>query len=328
MKKVQADIRKKTFEKVYLLYGSDSYLRQNLKNALRRAIAGTDEMNVLILQEKEAEPQKIIEAAETLPFFAEKRLIIVENSGFFKRDMGDFADYLERIPETACVIFTEETVDKRGRLFKKLEKAGYAADCSSLDEEELKRQSARRLQREGKQISERNMDYFLSLTDSSTGNVSLELEKLICYLGDREVVSEEDITAITTRQVSGRLYEMIDAIGLRDQKRALELYYDLLMTKEPPVRILANIGFQMLNILKASEMQAKGWKKKQMMEQTGWRNWQADKYLRQCRQFTKEKLMWCLQQSAELQEAFRSGLMDDTLAVELLIVSLTAKDES
>ena len=85
MKKLKSDIELGAFEPVYLLYGPEAYLRRRLKGALREAVTGGDPMNYTDREGREIVVSEIREIAETLPFFAERRLLILENSGLFKK---------------------------------------------------------------------------------------------------------------------------------------------------------------------------------------------------------------------------------------------------
>lgn len=69
-------------------------------------------------------------------------------------------------------------------------------------------------------------------------NISMELAKLLSYTEGRDVITTEDVDAICTVQTTGQVFEMIRALSEKKQKRALDLYYDLLALKEPPMRIL------------------------------------------------------------------------------------------
>ena len=76
--------------------------------------------------------KEIISLADTMPFFAERRLIMVDESGFFKGAAPEeLADYIPELPETTCLVFCEKEVDKRNRLYKKVKETGYAAELIS-----------------------------------------------------------------------------------------------------------------------------------------------------------------------------------------------------
>ena len=66
-------------------------------------------------------------------------------------------------------------------------------------------------------------------------NIEKELEKLICYTYGREVIGAEDVEAICCGQTVNRIFVMVDAIAKKEQKQALDLYYDLVALREPPM---------------------------------------------------------------------------------------------
>ena len=69
-----------------------------------------------------------------MPFFAEKRLAILRDTGLFKTASEGYAEWLSSLPETAVVLFSESEIDKRNKLYKKLSDIGYAAELSMPDE--------------------------------------------------------------------------------------------------------------------------------------------------------------------------------------------------
>ena len=86
MKSIQEDIETGNFRPVYLLYGEEAYLKRQYKQKLRMAMAQEgDTMNVTVFQGRNINPGEIIDLAETLPFFADRRLILMEDSGVFKK---------------------------------------------------------------------------------------------------------------------------------------------------------------------------------------------------------------------------------------------------
>ena len=92
MKDLIEDIRKKEFQKVYLLCGEEPYLRQLYKKKLTEAVLPEgDTMNLSVYTGKNVDPKAVIDQAETMPFFADKRLILLEDTGFFKNASPELA---------------------------------------------------------------------------------------------------------------------------------------------------------------------------------------------------------------------------------------------
>ena len=117
MQTLNQDIKERSFRPVYLLYGEETFLVNSYKNRLKEAVLGDDTMNFSRYEGKGIDVSELIRQADTMPFFAEKRLILVEDSGFFKASSEELASYLPSMPDTTCIIFAESQVDKRNRLW-------------------------------------------------------------------------------------------------------------------------------------------------------------------------------------------------------------------
>ena len=187
---------------------------------------------------KDTNPKEVIDLSETLPFFADRRVILIENSGFFKGSCEELAEYMPQVPDTTLFLFVEEEVDKRSKLYKAVKNVGKIVEFTTQTEELLTRWILTRLKKEGKNITGSVMQLFLSKTGTDMGNIDRELEKLICYCMDKDVIEAKDVEAVTTEQTTNKIFEMVNAIAEHNQRRALDLYYDLLTLKEPPMRIM------------------------------------------------------------------------------------------
>ncbi|MDD6212752.1 MAG: DNA polymerase III subunit delta [Clostridiales bacterium] len=323
MKTIQADIKGGAIRRVYLIFGEEAYLRTACRDRLKQAVAGDDTINYTYFEGKDTTPEQVMEMAETLPFFAEKRLIIVENSGWFKRESDKLAAYLPDMPESTCLVFVEEAVDKRNKLYKKVSTLGYAAECKRQSTAELKRWISRGLGQAGKKITEATAEEFLRRTGDDMENIRQELEKLIGYVGDRDVVTIQDVRTITTSQISNRIFDMINAIAVRNQKKALDLYYDLMFLKEPPMKIMVLVARQFHAILQTKELREQGLSRDQIAERCGWRSFVVTRYMEQAARFSREELEECVSLCVEMDEAVKSGEIKDSVAAEMLIVKFS-----
>ena len=118
MQTLNQDIKEKTFKRVYLLFGDEPFLVNSYKKRLREAIAGDDTMNYNYFEGKGPDVKEIISLADTMPFFAERRLVMVDGSGFFKNSAPEeLVNYIAEIPESTCMVFVESEVDKRNKLY-------------------------------------------------------------------------------------------------------------------------------------------------------------------------------------------------------------------
>lgn len=328
MKTIDHDIKTGQLKRAYLLYGEERYLIRQYRDKLKRAfVVSGDSMNLSVYEGREVNQKEIIDLAETLPFFAERRLILMEGSDLFRKAGDELAEYLPDAPDSTCFVFVEEEVDRRSKLYKAVMKIGNAVEFKPQTDELLARWIAGRIRREGKNITQAAYDLFIQKTGTDMENIDKELEKLLCYTMDHELIGTADVQAITTEQIANRIFEMVDAIADHQQKKALELYYDLLTLKESPMRILFLITRQFQTMLTVKSMSNQGFSNKDIAAKAGCPEWAVrSKYLRQCRAFSVEKIKQALSDGVSYEEAVKTGRMGDQMAVELFIVSYSKKE--
>ena len=325
MKKLSEEIKSGELKQVYVLYGEEAYLRNQYKDKLKEALlGGGDPMNLHYFEGKDVRSGEVIDLAETMPFLAERRVIILENSGLFARGGEELAEYLGALSETAYFVFVEPTVDKRSKLYKAATARGRAIEFAAQDEAVLKRWILGFLKKENKNITERDLNLFMDKTGSDMANIRGELEKLLCYCMERDVITAQDIEAVCTKQVSNQIFDMINAVAERNQKKAMELYYDLLTLKEPPMRILFLIARQFNLLLQVKELRNKGLDANSIGEKVGLAGFIARKYVTQASKFKEDDLKRALTDCVESEEAVKTGRMNDIMSVELLIVKYSA----
>lgn len=320
MQTLNQDIKTGEFKRFYLLFGEEEFLKQSYKKRLREAIAGDDTMNYNYFEGKGLDVRELISLANTMPFFSEKRLILVEDSGFFKAASDELAEAMADIPDTTCMVFVESAVDKRNRLYKKVKELGYAAELKKQDASQLARWAAGILARNGRKITAATMELFLEKTGDDMETISSELEKLISYTMGREVVTAEDVEAVTTVQVTNKIFEMVNAIVKGKTGTAMDLYEDLLTLKEPPMRILFLIARQFNQLFLAKELVDSGADRSAIASKLKVPPFVAGKLMPQARSFTREQIVGCVEACVEAEEAVKTGRLGDRMAVELMIV--------
>ncbi len=319
MQTLNQDIKENHFRPVYLLYGEEAFLKNSYKNRLRQAVVGDDAMNFSSFEGKGLDVDEVIRLADTMPFFAERRLILIEDSGFFKNTCEPLLQYLPQMPDTTCLLFVESAVDKRGRLFKKVKELGYAAEMARQGQAQLARWVAGLLAKEGISATGRTLELFLGMAGDDMENIRMELEKLICFAAGRSEITDADVRAICTQQVTGKVFEMVAAVVNRQTGKAMDLYEDLLALKEPPMRILFLIARQFNQILQVGELSAQGMDKGTIASRLKLQPFVVGKVLSQARRFTREQILSYVAMCADAEEAVKGGLLQDRLAVELLI---------
>lgn len=323
MKTIVAHIKEGKFSPVYLLYGQEDYLRLLYRDKLREAILPLeDTMNYSYFEGKDIDLGEVESIADTVPFFSEQRLILIENSGLFKKQ-NDFADYLKTMPDTTKIIFVEAEVDKRNKLFKAVKKLGMVAELNGLPEKDLKVWAAAYLKKNGKNITEQNLLYFFQKVGVDMKSLENEMDKLIAYSMDETIITREMLDEVCVEQTEGKIFQMIDAIGMKDQDQALRLYYDLLEVREKPMSILFLVirHFTILNQLK--DLSRLGLAAGEVASKVGIPPFTVRKYQSQVKNFKGKEIIRNLERCAQVEQEIKTGLLLDQIGVELLIVEFS-----
>lgn len=325
MKSLNEDIKLGQFKQIYLLYGEEAYLKKQYKDKLTKAILPDgDTVNYAYYEGKGINPAELIDLAETMPFFAERRLIVIENSGFFKSATPELADYMKNMPDTVCFLFVENEVDKRGKMYKAAKDKGRIVEMGRQDEKTLLYWIAGNVKREGRQIKESTARYLVSKTGTDMENLEKEMEKLFSYTLGRNEITVQDINDICTTQITNKIFEMVEAVAVKQQKKALNYYYDLLALKEPPMRILYLLARQFKLLLEVKDLCGKGYEKSQIAKTVGLHPFVAGKYIQQCRTFSREELRSIMEEAVNAEEMVKTGRLNDVMSVELFIVKYSA----
>jgi DNA polymerase-3 subunit delta len=325
MKRISEDIKQNTFSPAYLLYGEEAYLRQDIKKRLiQTLVPDGDSMNYTVFSGKDVTEGEIIAQAVTMPFFAERRVILVEETGFFKRKSEELADFIKEIPTYLILIFCESEVDKRGRLYKAVGKAGHIAEFSRQKSDVLMRWILGRIAKEGKKIRRTDLELFMELTGDDMGRISQELEKLLCYTMDQDVIETEDIKAVVSVEVRNQIFDMVRAVAEHHQKQALHLYYELLALKEAPMRILFLLAREYRQLYLIKSLLTEGTDQKTIAAKVGLPPFVVRKYIPLVRRYRAEELQKTIEEFVDTETEVKTGRLPDVMSVELMIIKCSA----
>ena len=329
MKELQKHIKNKSFSRVYLLYGDEAYQilrgKKMLKNALVRE---DDSMNFQEYREERPNLSEIRDTAQTVPFFSDWRLIILDRTKVMKTGKDDLVELMEAVAATTVLLICEQEVDKRSKAYKWIKKNGFIREFLKKNnkENDLIRFTAQLLKRGGKQIREQDARYLVNVTGSDMFQLKNETDKLIAYCGDRPAISREDIDAVISPELENKIFDMVAAIAQGDKGTALGCYTDLILLKEAPMRILYMIlrQYRILQII--YDMRSHGCSPDEIARMAGVPKFFLGRYEQQLKGYTADMLEECMDQCLSAETAIKTGQIGDRLGVETMIAALLEKD--
>ncbi len=332
MKELKKQWKNGEFGRCYLFYGAETYLLKEYETTLTKAILpeGAEMMNHDIFEEKRATAAAIMDAAETFPFLNDKRLVTVRNSEFFqksgRKEEGErLKEFLADLPESVCLLFIEEKVEKTSALYKAVVKHGLAVEFKKLTEKDLGTWIKKMCKDHGVQMSESVLGLFLQTVDHDMENIEGELLKLIAYKGEEPEVKAEDIRAVCTVSLEARVFDLVKAVAEKRPEKAVQIYRTLLSLKESPYMVLSLITRQFRFILETKLFSEQGLPNEVIASKLEIRDFAVKEYLRQSKRFPAEVWKEAMKDCLDTDLNIKMGKAAEETAVELLIMKYAAK---
>jgi len=229
---------------LYVFYGEEDFLREHNSNKIISDCNLSNlDMNFIKLNEESI--GKLPSNCEQLPFFDSKKIIYVKNSGFFTSGkkitastVERLTEYLVALPEYVEVIFNEESVDKRLSPYKKLSKIGKFEEMKYRGEIDLANWICGGMKKCGAEIDIDTAKYLADVCGPSMSYLHSEIRKLAILSKEGERINKDLIDKVCVKSVQGIIFDLTDAIGLRDKAKSLKLLAELILKKEAEQFIL------------------------------------------------------------------------------------------
>ena len=320
--KIDADIENGKYERIYLICGDEPYLVKHYKNRLKKAIIPEDEsMNYAFFDSIPENITSITGFADTMPFFADRRLVMLDKASAFKKDTG-LADYIPQIPETTTIIIVEEEVDKRTKLYKAIQKYGCITELKKLGMADVKMFIASRFKRAGKGITERDCEYLISSVGDDLNTLCNEVDKCIAYAGDAPGVDRKIINEVCSMQVENKIFDMVDAILSRNGDVVYRLYGDLLTLRENAFGIMAVIRKNYNRLLMISELLEEGCSVAEIAARTKTADWLVKKQMSKVKGFNTKRLKDSIECIVDTEYSIKAGNISEQLGLEIMLAKL------
>lgn len=333
---------------VYLFFGPEGYLRREAVRRVREAALGgdADEFNFTEIDGGEAPLQEIASLAAMAPFFAERRLLVVRNAGYFsvkkgsgsgksdeeaaegqpapvRAGEGPLLKYLADPNPGTCLIFdTGDQVDRRKKICKEIAKTGKMVEFAPLKPADLCAWLEKQARIAGKGLEPGAAAEIQARVGISLQALSAEIQKLITYAGDSRNITVGDVKAVTPPSPEEDVFAVVDAIGEKNPGRAMAGIGRLISLKQPPPAILGMVARQIRLILRAGEALRAGAGPGDVASRLGVHPFVAKKMAAQQRNFDRRQLITSLHRLHNLDVAVKSGRQEFLPAIEMFIMDV------
>ena len=326
-------LRNGKIEKCYLFEGEEEFTKRSALDALRKQVTAGDfaAMNYVRLQDPP--PDELIAAVETLPFLSDKRFVEVRGctllTGEKTKEYDDekaiqrYQDYFLDLPETTCLVFyVRGKAESRKKMYQLLKKRATLVSFDPLDDHELTRWIAKRLDGYGKKISFGCCQQLWFSAGRELTMLANELDKLAAYMGERTEVTPADIDAVCVKSVEYKVFDLSDALFSGKGSKALAMLEALLTDGEERLMILSVLGRQCRQLHYTAAMMAAGKKQPQIAAELGVPDFVAGKSMNLARRYAPVQLKKMAQLCTETEYLVKSGQLMDQGAVEKVMLQI------
>ena len=262
------EIEKGNIASCYVFEGAEEYTKRSALEKLRKKLLPKEMEAMNEVRLKDPDANEIIAAAETLPFMADKRLVIIRESGMLQgkakeydeaKSAQELSEYLKNPPDTACIVFyLRDKADGRKKLYQSLKKTAVLVQFEPLKEPDMIRWIARNLKQLGKKISTATCQKLIFTVGSELYAIGGEVEKLAAYAGEREEIMDSDIDSVCVKTVAYRVYDLTSALVRGDAKSAFTLSDALIKDGEEELYLLALLQIECRRMLSVKLLRMAG----------------------------------------------------------------------
>ena len=325
---LQEQIKKGIIRPAYLIYGNEPFLMDLDVKWIRDAlIRSGDEMNLNVFDGDSLNIADLLALADTMPFFSEHRLLIVRESGLFRRG-GDtveswLSDHSEHTQTVIVFVERDENVDKRSKLYKRVQSCGVIVEETKLDRPRLERWIVRGLEREGLKIELAALQLMIDRIGSDMYSLRNEVNKLAAYRQGEEAIRLEDVKKLLPELPDDNIYNMLDAAIMHQPDQALQYYHELVQKQIKTVDILRAMQRLLARLLLICDMREQGFDRASISEASGRKDWQIKKDLALISGLSKPQIQRLLDASVEAEIRPRTGNGSDAdIELDLLVARI------
>jgi DNA polymerase-3 subunit delta len=316
----------------YLFYGTGEFLMEKVLTSLKTLLVpeAARDFNLEVLYgddkigDQPMEPEQIINKASSMPFLAQRRLIIVRRTEFFTADqLEKFLPYLEKPSPSTCLIFISLRTNFNAKFYKKFRSEGVAVLFDELKGNQIvpwiKRTASGDL---GMTLDGESCAYLHAVVGNRPRELYSELEKLHLRYG--KTVTLDQVKEAVTHSRVYTVFELMDAVSTKDCASSLRILKRYLEEEDPrggPLGLISMLNRQIRLLWQTKGVVLKGGGSLEVEKKTGLSGFPARRLLEQAPRWNEKELQNALERLRWSDDRLKSGV-NSTVILETLVLSL------
>ena len=328
-----AEISKGNYDAVYLVQGEEHFLQQKVRQFFQEKIVDEADwdLNIGAYNMEETLVQVALEDAESMPFFGEYRVVFIDKPYFLtsakdksklEHDLAAFTEYIANPMESTILVIMApyDALDSRKKIVKQLKKQATLIDTKTLKEDGVKSFIKEQISLNGYQMNQKALELFLHKVNYSLTRAMKELDKLYLSVEDENYITASMIENLISKSLEENIFELVEAILKKDATKALEIYRDMLLQKEDPIKMNAILVGQFRLLLQVSYLVKQGHHENEMQKILGIHPYRIKLAIRQAKKYQIKQLEKYFNQLIETELALKTSVGIKNIHFELFIL--------
>ena len=314
---------------VYYFYGDETYLMEREVKRFIAVLVPPDvaDFNLDILYGADRKGQEIAAAAQTLPMFAERRLVVVKRSeGLTEADLEMLAEYLRNPSPSTCLLFVGKKPDLRRKFFLELKKIGEMVEFKPPYENQLPAFISAEAAHAGTRIATEAVELLISLAGTNLQELASQIEKLAGYVGAGKIINLEAVREIASDTRADTVFELANALGEKSLGPALRKLQTVLRDGQAPIYVLNMLIRHFRQLWQIRELMARKVPKPELGRAIGLK---SDYFLpglmKQAGNFTLAEFKESFERFYETDIALKSSRLKPAFILERLFMTICRK---
>ncbi|KAB2880028.1 DNA polymerase III subunit delta [bacterium] len=327
---VLKNIKKGDIGSTYLFYGDDLFLADDLIDTIIFKVfnAEKDDFNLHIFYGKESRGEDILNAAMSFPIMAEKKVIILKDiEQLDKNSVESLTDYFKNPHDSTIFVAVSGKADFRKNPFKILEQKAVCVKLEKLNDRDIPDWIEAGVMQKEKKIEPRAAMLMAARSDVSMRDLYNQIEKLCTYIGVRDTINEEDIESVIGISRQYNIFELSNAIGMKDAARAISIFNQMYYVGEQPVGMIVMLHRQFILLWQICDKREAGrpFKEIENYMMTNYRiypNFFQNDYWPQAQNYSTSEIQSCFSYLLDADVQLKSSSVKNDLIMQKLIFQL------
>jgi DNA polymerase-3 subunit delta len=315
---------------LYYLYGDETYLAERAAKRLLARLVPEDmrDFNLNVYYGNESACEEIAASAQTLPMFAEWRVVLVKNADKLSAaSLEALTPYAQDPSPSTCLIFQGEKIDQRKKFFSEFKKKGELVEFRRLYENQLIPFLRGEAENLGKKLQPATAEMLLYLSGNNLQELVSQIEKTALYVGKRDTIEVADVKTVVSDTRVDSVFELANSLGEKNLGKALRNLHTLLSDGEAPLLILAVLSRHFRQIWKVRELLEKKTQPQEIGKMAGINPYFLQGIIRQAKNYAVPQLKAIFGKFFELDLALKSGGGKPALLMERFVMEVCGRPE-